>query len=99
MADRGESLSDIGARIRDLRGAMGYTNSTLFAAFVGWSIQQLSNYENGRTRPEISMAIMLCKRTGVTLDWIYRGETAGLPMHVANVIQDYLNRQRPSERA
>jgi transcriptional regulator with XRE-family HTH domain len=95
MADGGEKLSDIGERIRILREALRYDNASLFAAYVGWSPQQLSNYEKGVKRPEVSMAIRLCKKTGVTLDWIYRGETAGLPLHVANVIQDFLD-QRPS---
>ena len=92
MADGGESLSDIGGRIRVLREALGYKSATLFAAFVGWSPQQLSNYEKGQKRPEVSMAILLCKKTAVTLDWIYRGETAGLPLRMASLIQDYQER-------
>lgn len=99
MAYGGEGLIDIGARIRILREAMGYDSATLFAAYVGWSPQQLSNYERGYKRPEISMAIRLCKKTGVTLDWIFRGETAGLPLHVANLIQEFIDQRRPTEQA
>jgi len=97
MAEGGTGLKDIGERIRVLREALGYKNASLFAAFVGWSPQQLSNYENGQKRPEVTMAIRLCNRTGVDLDWIYRGRTAGLPMRVANLIQDYADR-RPNSK-
>lgn len=93
MTDRGESLADIGWRIASLRQALGYSNAAQFANFVGWSPQQLSNYERGAKRPEIKMAIQLCNRTGVTLDWIYRGERAGIPLQLANIIQDYLTSQ------
>lgn len=83
------SLTRIGERIRVLREALGYSNASQFAAFVGWSSQQLSNYENGQKRPEVNMAILLCSRTGATLDYIYRGEFAGLPMQLAVKIQDF----------
>lgn len=96
MANGGLSFVDIGNRIRVLREALGFKNAALFAAHVGWSPQQLSNYENGHKRPELSMAIKLCVRTGADLDYIYRGESSGLPMHVANAIQDYLERQQNS---
>lgn len=93
MSDRGESLSDIGWRISVLREALGYPNAAQFAAYVGWTPQQLNNYQRGSKRPEVTMATRLCNRTGVTLDWIYRGERAGLPLHLANAIQDYLASQ------
>ena len=93
MPDRGETLLDIGWRIRMLREALGYQNAAQFAAYVGWTSQQLNNYETGRKRPEITMATKLCHRTGVTLDWIYRGERSGLPLQLASIIQDYLRSQ------
>jgi Predicted transcriptional regulators len=96
MADRLLTLREIGQQIRDLRESLGYTNAAEFAAYVGWSPQQLSNYEKGHKRPEITMANKLCVRTRVTLDYIYRDDHTGLPLHVANAIQDYRSRQKPS---
>lgn len=87
MADGGTDQRDIGWRIRLLREAMGQHNAAAFAGFVGWTAQQLNNYERGAKRPEVSMAVKLCQKTSVTLDWIYRGERSGLPMHVVNLIQ------------
>jgi transcriptional regulator with XRE-family HTH domain len=98
MADGSDSLEDIGRRIRDLREAMGYDKASLFAEFMDWSPQQLWNYETGQKRPKVSVAIQLCRKTHVTLDWIYRGEPAGLPLEMANLIQDYLDRQRNADR-
>ncbi|MDW6026530.1 helix-turn-helix transcriptional regulator [Mesorhizobium sp. BAC0120] len=71
MADGGDSLEDIGRCIRDLREAMGYDKASLFAEFMGWPPPQLSNYETGQKRPEVSMAIQLCRNTHVTLNWIH----------------------------
>jgi transcriptional regulator with XRE-family HTH domain len=100
MMESGSNFGEIGTRIRDLRVALGYDSASVFAGHVGWSPQQLSNYEKGKKRPEISMAIKLCVRTGATLDYIYRGECAGLPLRLANRIQDYLERkQTASEQA
>jgi transcriptional regulator with XRE-family HTH domain len=99
MARAGESMEEIGERIRDLRMAMGYTNASLFAKWVGWTPQQLSNYERGTKRPEVTMATTLCIKTGVTLDWIFRGERSGLPLHVAELISNYQDRQRVEARA
>lgn len=96
MADDELSFEAIGRRIRDLRESMGYHNAAEFAAYMGWSPQQLSNYERGRKRPEVSMAIQLCVRTHVTLDYIYRGDHTGLPLRVSNAIQDFQARQQPS---
>ena len=94
MADGVDSLEDIGKRIRDLREAMGYDRPIFFADFMGWSPQQLSNYETGQKRPEVSQAIQLCRKTNVPLDWIYRGEPAGLSLDIAYLIQDHLDRKR-----
>lgn len=92
MADGGTSMKEIGWRIRILREALGYKKATAFAAWVGLSSpQQLSNYERGRKRIELSLAIMICRKTHVTLDWIYRGERAGLPLHLAEAIQTRLD--------
>lgn len=87
MADGGTTQADIGWRIRILREALGYSNAAAFAGFVGWTPQQLNNYERAAKRPEVSMATKLCLRTHATLDWIYRGERGGLPLTLASAIQ------------
>lgn len=97
MSKNPMSFVEIGRRIFVLRKALGFDNAAEFAAYVGWSPQQLSNYERGKKRPEVTMATKLCVRTRATLDYIYRDDPAGLPLHVANAIQDYLSRQQPDQ--
>lgn len=92
----GQDFVDIGRRIRLLRKALGYDNAAQFAAHAGLSPQQISNWETGKTRPEVSMAIKLCVRTGATLDFIYWGRDAGLPLNLATAIQDYRRRSEPA---
>lgn len=82
------SLVEIGTRIRLLRLALGHSNASQFAALTGFTPQQLNNYERGKKRPELSMAIRICQRTGATLDWIYRGERAGMPFDLMRSIDD-----------
>lgn len=87
MADGGTSMEDIGRRIVALRESMNLTG-TQFAARMDLTPQQLSNWEKGTKRPEVSAAIRVCGRTGATLDWIYRGERAGLPLSLLNALPD-----------
>ena len=75
MANKSVNFINKGNRIRDLRKALGDDNANLFAAYVGWSPQQLSNHENGQRRPEVSMAIKLCVRTGATRLWVAQRST------------------------
>ena len=53
------------------------------ARLLGISQQRLSNYINGRRPFDITFAMQLCDRFGLTLDWLYRGEMAGLPYDLA----------------
>ena len=76
--DNARDLNAIGQRIVLLRRALGY-GPTEFAVFLDIGTNTLSNYETGRRRPDIDQAVNIVRRTGVTLDWLYRGEAAGLP--------------------
>lgn len=75
-------LRAIGERIIQTREALEMSAAD-FARFVGLSTQALSNYETGYRRPQLDQAVQIVRRTGVTLDWIYFGVRAGLPMRIA----------------
>lgn len=75
-------LRAIGERIVQTREALDMSAAD-FARFVGFSPQALSNYEVGLRRPNLDQAVQIVRRTGVTLDWIYFGVRAGLPMRIA----------------
>lgn len=77
---------EIGRRIIMLRQLMGATNAAAFARSIGITPQALNNYERGVGRPEFLVALKLVQRCGVTLDWLYRGETSGLSAVMLNQI-------------
>lgn len=74
----------IGARLKRLRLALGYSQARPFCAFVGISDQAWNNYETGRRRISIDEAMKIIMKTGASLDWIYRGLDHTLPKHVAD---------------
>jgi transcriptional regulator with XRE-family HTH domain len=45
-----------------------------------------SQYESGRSRPNLDDMIRYAEAFHVTLDWIYRGDPAGLPMRIAREV-------------
>lgn len=67
-------LDEIAARLRLLRLAHGYDAFTAWGRFVGISNTAWHNYESAARRISIDEAIKLCAKTGVSLDWIYRGD-------------------------
>lgn len=73
-----ESRFAIAQRIKWTREALGLIPAA-FARRVGISPQALNNYEIKAQRPAIDEALKICAATGVTLDWIYRGDKRNLP--------------------
>jgi transcriptional regulator with XRE-family HTH domain len=73
----------IGKRLRTLREALGYDQARAFCQFVGFSDQALYNYETGKRRISLDEAMKIVAKTGVSLDWIYRGVEYSLPVQLA----------------
>jgi len=79
-----ESVEAIAERLIRLRTALGYADSqAAFAALVEISPQAWNNYETCDRRIDIDQARKVCRKTGVTRDWIYDGNVAGLPLSLA----------------
>jgi len=72
------SVEAIAARLVALRMAYGMAQSA-FAGAAGIAANTYNQYERAISRPELDKAMLICDRFQVTLDWLYRGETAGLP--------------------
>ena len=81
------SFETIGKRLLATRLALGVESQIEFAAMAGISPQALNNYERGRSRPSLEIALALCDRFGLTLDWIYRGDAGGLPHRLVRELQ------------
>lgn len=93
----GESTQAIAARIEITRLALGYKTQGAFAAAIdrSYTPQRWNNYVAGRDRLPLNVALKLCQRFGLTLDWIYRGDTNGLPVRLARQIEEIVEPARP----
>lgn len=80
-------LEGIGNRIKAIRLALDM-NQTEFARRAGIALNTYNQYESGKSRPQLDIAIKICTTYGVTLDWIYLGDPSGLPHRTASQIVD-----------
>lgn len=81
----------IAERLKLTREALGL-NQAAFARLTGIEPQAINNYETGLRGISVDQAIKICAATGVSLDWIYRGLSAGLPINLATAMQQKQNR-------
>jgi hypothetical protein len=75
--------ADTAVRARVLREALGYQTSAAFAAFLGVSAQRWNNVETGLPLSRDMAFLLVNKVPGLSLDWIYFGRAAGLPLELA----------------
>lgn len=93
MADGGRSNDDIAMRLAALMKALDL-NQASFAARIGVSQPALNNYLKGIRRPDLDVAINIQTKTGVTLDWLYLGDRAGLPSRLLDILPDLSDRSK-----
>jgi DNA-binding XRE family transcriptional regulator len=94
MGDWGlESIGDTAERLRLTRPALGFKSASELAEAVGITRQGWHLYEKARARISLEMAVRLCEQFELTLDWIYRGETSGLPILLVDEIAAVKARQ------
>jgi transcriptional regulator with XRE-family HTH domain len=80
---RARDAKAIGVRLRLMRKALELTQEE-FVKPVGMTQGAYAQYEGGHRRPSVLLANAIVDayhgRTGVSLDWIYRGDTDALQM-------------------
>jgi transcriptional regulator with XRE-family HTH domain len=76
-ATKDAQRQEIGQRLVELREAYDYSQ-TKMGNMIGVTAAAWNNWEAGKKRISIDPAIALCEKTGITLDWIYRGD-GGVP--------------------
>ena len=69
-------------RPRHTREALG-VNQREFARRANLKQNRYSQYESGARPITIEAAQRICDESGVTLDWLYRGDRSMLPHHLA----------------
>ena len=78
-------IDAIARRIVATREAMGLKPADI-CRLTGMAPNTYSMWEGAKGRPSLDQAMLFCEATGVTLDWIYRGNRTGLPFELASKI-------------
>jgi transcriptional regulator with XRE-family HTH domain len=92
LADTRDATSavEIGKRLKLVREALKMSQTAL-CRLAGISPQAWNNAETGDNLLTVRSAVKLCRVTGVTMDWIYRGQvTSALP---AVMLEEILRQQ------
>ncbi len=95
-ADDPLSNEAIAQRLIATRLALGYDSQVEFARAAGIAANAWNNYETARSRPKLDVAVQLCERFGITLDWIYRGDAGGLQHRLATALSAPAARRDPA---
>jgi transcriptional regulator with XRE-family HTH domain len=86
-----ESTQSVADRLRLTREAFGMKKAA-WCRFVGISPAAWNNVEGSKHLPasnriSLDHALLVCRATGVGLDWIYRGQRDNVPVKVALELQ------------
>jgi transcriptional regulator with XRE-family HTH domain len=104
--DDAASAVEIGKRLKLVREALKMSQTAL-CRLASISPQAWNNAETGDNLLTVPNAVKLCRVTGVTMDWIYRGQiTSALPAVLLEAIQklqrtptNLTQRRRPRKKA
>lgn len=80
------SQQAIGRRLKLLREVLGYKGRGMqkkFADEIGIADTTWNNYERGRAKITPLNLRKLKRKTGVTSDWVYFGDSDELPLNIA----------------
>lgn len=69
-----------------LRQALGYETQAAFARAIGMRENALNNSIRGLSRFPLHAATRLKFRHGVTLDFVYVGDIAGMPQRIIDAL-------------
>jgi transcriptional regulator with XRE-family HTH domain len=86
-----EQLEAFGKRLKLLREVCGYPSQQTFADALGMEKGTLGQYEAGRSYPKPDVLGRIRQLTGATVDWLYFGDAGGLPVALAQRIQEAIN--------
>ena len=90
-----ESINAIAARLRALRVALGLTQVDMANSIGSRSGAQMwANYEGAFRRISPDHVMALCRRYGVTMDWVYRGRPDMMPLELMQRIREAEDKKR-----
>lgn len=94
--DRGPLAVDVGRRLTLLRDVFGMSQTEFGKIAGGLSQSRYSQYETGERLLPVPVAVALCGRFGVSLDWLYMGEPSAMPLDLWRRIQALASERDPS---
>jgi transcriptional regulator with XRE-family HTH domain len=68
----------VASRLDALMSELEVVGYRAIGVLCGTSANVVSNWMNGYNLPRVPEMIRLCEKTGVTLDWIYRGRAGSM---------------------
>lgn len=89
MIDDPESDDAVSERCKRLRLTLEYPQSSSFAKFLGVSPQRWNNVEIGMPLGRDLAMTLTRKIPGLSLDWLYRGRSEGLPLDLARRLGEF----------
>lgn len=94
------SLEAIAERLELTREALGFRTQVAFVEAVGCGLtpQKWNNYLAGMARLPVPVALEMCKKFRLSLDWIYRGDPAALPVQLYESIKAAENLAKMRQR-
>ena len=87
VANDETSLVAIAERLRLTRTALGMSQAA-FCKSVDIAANTYNQYEKAVQTPRLDMAIRMCRRHRLTLDWIYMGDGSSLPSSLHEKIKE-----------
>lgn len=87
------SKQAVGRRLRLVRERYPLGKQADAARLLGVDLKRYNNWELGVVLFPVSAATKLCIKTGVDLDYIYRGEVSGLPVKLMTLLEEAPSRK------
>ncbi len=97
MDDAKKPFAEIATRLKWHRQIAGM-NQDDYARAIGLKRSQLANFENGDFRLSLDGAIALKRRFGLSLDFLFLGDTEGLPEALRTTWQDRAAKNAGAQR-
>lgn len=92
------STAVVARRLKATREALDLTAADLCRE-VGFTSSRYSQYETGERRLSLEAGLVLCRRFGLTLDWLFRGDLSGLPHRIAQRLLGFAGDDGPAPLA
>ena len=87
LIPRPDSNQEVCRRLLDLRAVLNLSRPADFISATGFSKTRVSNWDNFNSRPDLAAGILMARKWGVTLDWLFLGNPAGLPRDLAEKLE------------